>query len=58
MYMTVEEVSKVIKASKNYTYKLIKSGVIPSIKLNGKILVNKDSLEETLKELEVNKKEA
>lgn len=52
MYLTVKETADYLKMSENHTYLLIKSKKIPSIKLGGKILINKESLDEMLKNME------
>ncbi|HHW8676314.1 TPA: helix-turn-helix domain-containing protein [Staphylococcus aureus] len=48
MYLTVKETASIIRMSERHTYKLIQKNVIPHIKIGGKILVNKETLLETL----------
>ncbi len=43
-YYTVEEVAKVLKLKKSHTYKLIHSGVIPSVRLGRFIRVPESAL--------------
>ncbi|UBH15018.1 helix-turn-helix domain-containing protein [Macrococcus armenti] len=56
-FLTVKEVSEIIRSSEKYTYKLIKKGIIPAIKLEGKILVDSESLQETLSKMNIEKEE-
>jgi excisionase family DNA binding protein len=53
--LEVREVSEVLRLGKNKTYKLIRSGQIPSIKLGAKILVPKKKLLAMLDEVCYNK---
>ncbi|PKE63764.1 helix-turn-helix domain-containing protein [Macrococcoides caseolyticum] len=56
-YLTVKETSELIRCSEKYTYKLIQNGVIPAIKINSKILVDKEQLSNALNEMKIKKEE-
>lgn len=56
-YLTVKEVSEIIRSSEKYTYKLIKNGTIPAIKIEGKILIDREQLQSTLSKLKIKIKE-
>ena len=48
---TVKETSKILKTNVDYVYKLIKAGLLPSIKL-GTIKIKSSSLEEFINKYE------
>lgn len=52
MYLTVKEVANTLRISERKAYDYIREGLIPGIKIKGKILVSQDSLQKKLKELE------
>ncbi|HBE8406200.1 MAG: helix-turn-helix domain-containing protein [Staphylococcus simulans] len=52
MYLTVKEVSELLRLNEHHTYKLIRENEIPSIRLGRKILVPKQALMNMLKEKE------
>lgn len=43
-YLTVKEVSQILRLGRTHTYKLIKDGVIPSVRLGKFIRVPADKL--------------
>ncbi|PTH61883.1 DNA-binding protein [Staphylococcus agnetis] len=52
MFLTVKEVSELLRLNEHHTYKLIRQKEIPSIRLGGKILIPKESLMQMLKQKE------
>ncbi|MFL1422802.1 helix-turn-helix domain-containing protein [Staphylococcus ureilyticus] len=54
MYLTVKEVSELLRLNEHHTYKLIKQKEIPSIRIGRKILIPKETLLNKLQEKEVN----
>lgn len=48
---TVAEVSKILKVGKNKTYDLIRSGLLPALKIGG-LKIRKEALDQFLKEYE------
>lgn len=55
MYLTVKEVSKMLRSSERYIYRLVKNGTIPAIRLNNKILINQEKLNEVLRSMKIKK---
>ena len=51
MFLTVKETAELLRVSQRHVYKLVKNKEIPSIRLKGKILVDKDELLTKLKEV-------
>ena len=51
MIYTVKETSKILKTNVDYVYKLVKAGLLPSIKL-GTIKIKGSSLEEFINKYE------
>ncbi|MCG7419648.1 helix-turn-helix domain-containing protein [Macrococcus epidermidis] len=53
MFLTVKEVSKIIRCSEKHTYKLISENVIPHLRINNKILIDEKKLFAYLEKMEV-----
>ncbi|QRN92058.1 helix-turn-helix domain-containing protein [Mammaliicoccus sciuri] len=52
MYMTVKEVSELLRINEQHAYRLIKLKEIPSIRLGRKVLIPKETLMKMLKDKE------
>lgn len=52
-YLTVDEVSKLLRIGKNLTYELIHQGVIPHIQLGNRYLVPRHALAMALRRMTV-----
>jgi excisionase family DNA binding protein len=47
--LTVDEVAAVLRINRTHAYRMVKSGVIPSIRLGRRVVVPRASIEEMLK---------
>lgn len=57
MYLTVKEVSEMLRSSERYIYKLVSNGTIPAIRLEGKILIDQEKLKAVLKSFETSRED-